>query len=434
MIEIFSDLEKRGILYQITDPEFIKSQAKSSEKFKFYCGFDPTSRSLHIGSLLPLLTMRRLQLAGHTPILLVGGATGMIGDPSGKSDERQLLTPDVIALNIQGIQKVASQFLSFEGPNAAIVVNNLDWFKNFSFLDFLREVGKYATVNHMLAKDSVKSRIESRDHGISYTEFSYMLLQGYDFYHLYKNFDCTVQLGGSDQWGNITAGTDLIRRFNYKNDEQAAAKNSIGMTMPLVTKADGKKFGKSETGTVWLDKESTSPYQLYQFLLQTSDEEVFKFLKYFSFKTYAEIESIMSTHHQQPEKRFAQNQLAEDILTLVHGKEECVKAQQASASLFSTDLKNMTSEQFAIVFAEVPSSDLSLSQLQDKLTLVDILASSGLCASKGAARKDIQGGGIYVNDERVDDVLLQITESHLLEGKKLLLRKGKKNYHLINFK
>ncbi len=428
MNKFFSDLQKRGLIYQVTD----ESLYAHDEKLNFYCGFDPTSDSLHLGSLLPLLTMRRFQKEGHKPILLLGGGTGMIGDPSGKSQARTLLSIDALSKNLAGIKKVASQFLSFEGPHSAIFVNNLDWLNSFSLLDFLRDVGKHYTINSMLAKDSVRARFEDRDQGISFTEFSYMLLQGFDFYHLHKVHQCQLQLGGSDQWGNVTAGTDLIRKKFFQ--EGLPASKAFGLTMPLVTKSDGQKFGKSESGTIWLTKEKNSSFEMYQFLVRTADQDIEKYLKFFSFRSLDEIDQIMKSHLAQPEKRLAQNALATELVQLIHGEAELSNAQKATESLFSGDVKDLSADQFALAFGSASSITSAKSRLKEKLLLIDLLVEARICTSKGNARKEIHGGGISVNGKKIPSVNKDITADELLSGDRLVLQKGKKTYVLIEFK
>lgn len=425
MRELISDLTQRGIVYQVTDEKL----AEEKGSITFYCGFDPTSDSLHVGHLFPLLTMRRFQLAGHKPIAVVGGATGMVGDPSGKSQERKFLSPDDIRQNVEGIKKELSKFLDFSGPNAAAIANNYDWFEKISFLEFLRDVGKHFTVNHMIQKESVRARLEDREHGISYTEFSYMLLQGYDFYHLFKHAGCRLQIGGSDQWGNITAGTELIRRMNFAHGEEAA--EVFGLTMPLLLKSDGQKFGKSESGAVWLNRDRTSPYQFYQFLLQTADADVERFLKLFSFKPLAEINAILTEQAKAPEKRLAQYALAEELTELVHGRDEVTKIKQASEALFKGDLKSLDEAAITAAFSQAPRLEIPKARLDDGVPLVDLLVETGLATSKGNARKDIAGGGIYVNDERMSDANLVVKSDSLIAGGRLVLRKGKKNYFLV---
>ena len=420
---LWNDLENRGLIKQFTAPELIAHI--NTKPITVYVGFDPTADSLHIGHLLPLLTLRRFQEAGHKVIALAGGATGMIGDPSGKSVERSLLTPEVIHSNVGKIRAILGKILKLDGPNPALVLNNADWFQNFSFLDFLRDVGKHFTVNHMMAKDSVKSRLEDRDHGISYTEFSYMLLQAYDFYHLHKNHHCELQMGGSDQWGNITAGTDLIRRMQ---DQESPA---YGLTLPLVLKSDGTKFGKSESGALWLDAAKTTPFQMYQYLMQTPDSDVMTHLNYFTFLTREERESLAVKIADAPEKREAQRALADALVQFIHGEEELRAAQAATQALFSNDLKTLSLDQVRTLFASSPSREISHSELASTPGLIDWLVSSGLCASRGMARKDIEGGGINLNNMRISDVNYRLSSESLLPSGACVLRKGKKSHFVL---
>lgn len=425
---LYQDLQFRGIIKQVTDPEL--EQALDSGPMTLYCGFDPTADSLHVGSLLPLLTLRRFQLAGHKVIALVGGATGMIGDPSFKAQERALLDEATLQRNLEGISKVIRKILPLEGENPAVVVNNYDWFKDMSYLKFLRDIGKHFTVNHMIAKESVRARLEDREHGISYTEFSYMLLQAYDFYRLHKDRGCRLQIGGSDQWGNITAGIELTRRM-----EAAAGRPQpklYGLTHPLVTKADGTKFGKTEQGTVWLDAKRTSPYRLYQFFIQTADADVMTFLKYFTFLSRDELQALEKSLQREPEKRAAQQALAREVVRLVHGETELARAESATQALFGTSIRDLDEATLLDVMSDAPSTQKPREVL-DSYTLIDALVDSGLCASKGAARKDIAAGGIYVNNERVSDVAATLRTSDLIGGSHIVLRKGKKNYHLLRF-
>ncbi len=421
---LYNELKERGLIYQETSERL---EQVLETPTTFYCGVDPTSDCLHIGSLLPLITMRRLQEKGHKPILLLGGATGMIGDPSGKSKERNLLTPDTILNNAEGIFADAKKVLNFTGPSSAVMVNNLDWMGPFGYIDFLRDVGKHFSVNAMLAKDSVKSRIESRDQGISYTEFSYMLLQSYDFYHLHKEMSCQLQIGGSDQWGNITAGVDLIRRMQG-NDQN---KDSVfGMTFPLVTKSDGSKFGKTEAGNVWLDPERTSPYQFYQFFVRLPDDEVVKLLYLFSLKSLDDIKASEARFKAEPHKREAQLALAEELTLLIHGAEELNKAKKAAEALFSGDFNSLDSKTLMDVFSDAPSLELPVADMQG-MDLVDLLVRSGLCSSKGAARKDIKAGAIYLNNNKFSGETLSSEEWPFLHSSLLILRRGKKNYCLV---
>ena len=434
-LDLFQDLEARGIVKQLTDPALSKALGKPQGKsMTVYCGFDPTSDSLHVGSLLPLLTLRRFQQAGHKVIAVVGGATGMIGDPSGKSQERSLLDDAQLSKNVAGIRTVFGRFLDLTGPNAAIVANNADWFKGVSYIDFLRDVGKHFTVNHMVAKESVRARLEDREHGISYTEFSYMLLQAFDYYHLWKKHGCNLQIGGSDQWGNITAGIELIRRIRAaesKNPSTEEAVDVFGMTHPLVSKADGTKFGKTEAGTLWLDPKRTSPYQFYQFFIQTADADVVNYLKFFTFLSIDEITRLEGSVKSEPEKRAAQTALARAVTTLVHGEEELARAEKASQALFGAAIRELDEKSLLDVMAGAPSTTKPLNVLQTGYALIDALVDTALCASKGAARKDITAGGIYINNERMVDPAATLKSDQLIAGRYVVLRKGKKTYHLL---
>ena len=428
-MKLFADLEARGLVKQITDPELPKILERNN--VTLYAGFDPTADSLHVGHFLPMLTLRRLQLAGHRPILVLGGATGMIGDPSGKSAERQLVSPEIIEQNAQSIKKSMEKIFDFDGKNGAILCNNADWFKGVSYIDFLRDIGKHFTVNHMVAKESVRARLEDREHGISYTEFSYMLLQAYDFYVLHKNHHCTLQIGGSDQWGNITAGCELIRRVAAA--EQKKAPEVSGLTMPLVTKADGGKFGKTESGTVWLSAHRTSPYQLYQFFIQTGDQDVITYLKYFTFLDMQEIDQLAETVCKKKEKRIAQQRLAEEVVELIHGKDELQRAISSSQALFQGNLADLDEKSLLDLFAEAPSLEKPFDKIQAGYDILDALVDAGVVPSKGAARREIQGGGINLNNERVTQADLRLTVSNLIAKRYLVFRKGKKSYHLIRF-
>lgn len=424
---LYDDLKTRGLIFQET---LEKTEEWLKTPRTFYCGFDPSSDCLHIGSLMPLLTMRRMQMAGHKPIVLLGGATGMIGDPSGKSAERNLLTKDVIEKNIFGIRQVIEKFIDLKGPQGAMIVNNATWMEKFTFIDFLRDVGKHFSVNYMLAKDSVKARIESTE-GISFTEFSYMLLQSYDFYVLNKNYNCQLQIGGSDQWGNITAGVELIRRMRFANN--ATNKDEVGgFTIPLVTKSDGSKFGKTEAGNIWLDSRKTSPYQFYQYFIRVTDEDVVKLLNYFSLAPRTQLDAILEETKSAPEKRTGQLFLARELTKLVHGEAELQKVEKASSTLFSGDLRELDKPMLLEVFGEAPSIKMPKTQL-GQVTLVDALVETGLCPSKGMARKDIQGGGVYVNNNRADKEDMIINSDTVLYGSILILRKGKKNYSMVLF-
>ena len=391
-----------------------------------YIGFDPTADSLHIGSLVPILLLVHLQKAGHKPIALVGGATGMVGDPSGKSEERNLLSEDVLRFNQEGVKKQLMQYLDFDEtkPNAAVMVNNYDWFKNFTFLDFIRDVGKHITVNYMMSKDSVKKRLEG-DTGMSFTEFTYQLVQGYDFYWLYKNKNAKLQMGGSDQWGNIVTGTELIRR--------KAAGEAFAFTCPLITKADGGKFGKTEKGNVWLAADKTTPYQFYQFWLNASDEDAEKWIMIFTFLNQPSINSILDKHKQDASKRLLQKRLAEEVTKFVHGDEECNKAIETTAKLFAN--QNVPAESLSVEDLEgmegVVKIDFSITKINAGIDAVSFLADTTIFASKGEARKLVQGGGVSINRKKVDNVQMKVDSSFLLHGKYLLVQKGKKNYYLV---
>ncbi|MFN4961640.1 MAG: tyrosine--tRNA ligase [Bacteroidota bacterium] len=394
-----------------------------------YIGFDPTADSLHIGSLLPILLLVHFQRAGHKPIALIGGATGMVGDPSGKSEERNLLNEETLQRNILGVKAQLEQFLNFSPtlPNAAELVNNYDWFKSISFIDFLRDTGKHITVNYMMAKDSVKKRIEGET-GISYTEFAYQLMQAYDFYWLFQQKQCKLQMGGSDQWGNMTTGTELIRR--------KCGGEAFVFTNPLVTKSDGGKFGKTESGNIWLDPAKTSPYQFYQFWLNASDTDATRWIKLFTFLTREEIDSITETHQQNPSARTLQRKLASEVTSFVHGQAELSKAIETTEKLFSnqqapieslseTDLEQIQ----GVVKVEVDKASLA-----EGIDIVSLLANTGIFPSKGEARKTIQGGGVSVNRKKIESVELKVESSFLLHQRYILIQKGKKNYFLITVK
>jgi tyrosyl-tRNA synthetase len=391
-----------------------------------YIGFDPTADSLHIGSLVPILLLVHFQKAGHKPIALVGGATGMVGDPSGKSEERNLLDEATLQSNIAGVKAQLEKFLDFSPAmvNAAEMANNYDWFKSISFIDFLRDAGKHITVNYMMAKDSVKKRLEGET-GISYTEFAYQLMQGYDFYWLYRNKNCKLQMGGSDQWGNMTTGTELIRR---KSGGEAFV-----FTNPLITKADGGKFGKTEKGNVWLDAQKTSPYQFYQFWLNASDEDAMKWIKIFTFLPKQQIEELLSAHKDDPSKRILQKKLAQEITLFVHGHDEYEKATQTTEKLFAN--QHAAAETLSIEDLEgmegVVKSDFAKEKITAGIDVVSFLAETSIFPSKGEARKTIQGGGVSINRRKIDNVQHAINASLLLHNKYLLIQKGKKNYYLV---
>ncbi len=416
-MSFFADLQARGLVEQVSDPSL--GALLDAGDLTAYCGFDPTGPSLHVGSLLQIVGLMRLQRAGHRPIALVGGATGMIGDPSGKTEERKLLTVDVLRENVAGIRAQLERFLDFS-PGRALLVNNYDWFEGVRFIDFLRDVGKHFSVNMMLAKESVRARLEDREHGISYTEFSYMLLQSYDFLHLADAHDCRLQIGGTDQWGNITAGIDLVRRVR--------GKQVFGYTQPLVTTADGKKFGKTEAGTsVWLDAARTSAYQMFQYFLNADDRDAGRLLRYFTFLPAPRIAEIAAESGKAPEKRIAQRELAREVTRMVHGEAETAKAEETAASLFggAADVR--------AIAANAPRTPFPKSELDDGIPVIKLLTASRLAPSVSAARRDIEGGGVYVNEERIARIDHKVGPGDLKDGRFVLLRKGKKNYHVIEF-
>jgi len=422
-MKLIEELRWRGMLQDIMPGT---EEQLNKEMTTGYIGFDPTADSLHIGSLVPILLLVHLQKAGHKPIALVGGATGMIGDPSGKSEERNLLDEATLAKNVAGIGRQLEKFLDFNSakPNAAELVNNYDWFKDISFISFLRDVGKHITINYMMAKDSVKKRIEG-EVGLSYTEFAYQLMQGYDFYWLFKNRNCKLQMGGSDQWGNITTGTELVRR--------KAGGEAFAFTCPLITKADGGKFGKTESGNVWLDASRTSPYQFYQFWLNASDPDAEKWIKIFTFLPKEEIESLLKEHSKDPGKRLLQKKLAEEVTSFVHGKEEYEKAIETTQKLFAN--QNAPAETLSIEDLEgmegVIKFDFSKEKISSGIDIVSFLAETEIFPSKGEARKMVQGGGVSINRKKVDNIQFAIENSVLLHNKYILVQKGRKNYYLV---
>ena len=422
-MSFIDELEWRGLVHQTTHEDL--GARLESELFTLYCGFDPTADSLHIGHLLPLIGLARFQRAGHRPIALMGGATGMIGDPSFKSAERSLITLEEVKRNVEGIEQQLRRLLSFEGDNAAIVVNNYDWLGQLSLVDFLRDVGKHFSVNTMMAKDAIRARLEDRDHGISFTEFSYPLLQSYDFLHLFNTYGCRLQIGGSDQWGNIVAGMDLTRR---KGVDAA----TYALTFPLLTKSDGTKFGKTEGGNVWLDPEKTSPYQFYQFWLNQADADTPKYLRSFTFLSKEEIEALDESVTAAPDKREAQHRLAAEVTRIVHGDEALAVAEKATKAMFGGDLAGLDDAALLDIFSDVPSSEHNRSELAGDTLLLDALVEHGLFKSKGEARRMIQSGGVYLNNERVA-VDLKLTEASLCSEGIAVVRKGKKHYHLMKF-
>lgn len=426
MQDIISELSWRGLINQTTDDANLPRLLMEKQR-TLYVGFDPTADSLHVGHLVALMVLRRFQQAGHRPIPLVGGATGMIGDPSGKSEERNLLSPELLRANIAGMEPQLRRFLDFDcGPNSAILVNNYDWMGKFGYLEFLRDVGKHFPVNVMLTKDSVRSRLDRTDAGLSYTEFSYMLLQAYDFVHLYQQYGCELQVGGSDQWGNITAGIDLARRLG--------GVQLYGCTCPLLTKSDGSKMGKTESGALWLSPERTSPYHFYQYWIRLDDADVGRCLRFFTDLGREEIDALLAEHQADPGGRAAQRRLAAELTRLVHGDDGLRTAQRATDIFFGAEINQLSDAQLAGIFADVPSYELPRGRLADSgLPMIDALVCSGLCKSKGEARRIITQGGAYVNNRRVDSMESQLTPADLASESTIVLRSGKKNYALLRF-
>jgi len=422
-VNVYETLSQRGFISHQSDE---KMADKLAQSVVLYAGFDPTAESLHIGNLLQIMLLAQFQRHGHRPIALVGGATAMIGDPSGKSEERNLLTEETIQKNLAGIKAQLQHFLDFDsGDNAAIMVNNADWIGQFSFVEFLRDVGKYFRVGEMMGKESVRKRLQS-DVGMSFTEFSYQLLQAYDFLHLNREHNCILQVGGDDQWGNITAGIDLTRKLE--------AKAVYGITSPLITDASGQKFGKTSTGRkCWLDANLTSPYEFYQYWIRSDDRDVIKLLKYFTFLPLEEIEQLAKELQEQPEKRQAQKVLAQEVTRLVHGDEQLAVAQKAAQVLFGEEISGLSDRDLSSIFADVPSTTLTRNQLDQGLVLLDILCECKLCKSRGEAKKLIKSGGAYVNNVRVDTIEHTLTTDSLASETILILRSGKKNYHLVRF-
>ena len=421
MPNVFDEFQWRGLVYDATEelPELL-----AGEKVTAYIGFDPTSDSLQVGNLLALMGLARLQRFGHTPIALAGGGTGMIGDPSGKAQERQLLSREQVEANVEAIKVQMGRFLDFEVTgNPARILNNAGWLMPISLIEFLRDVGKHFTVNYMMAKDSVKSRLE-REEGISYTEFSYMLLQAYDFLHLFEHHQCELQAGGSDQWGNITAGVELIRRVQ--------GKRAYGLVYPLVTSAGGVKLGKTESGTVWLDPNRTSPYRFYQFWLNQDDADVINYLKYFTWLGKPEIGEIEHKLEEHPERREAQRTLAQEMTLIVHGEPALARAEQASQVLFGGEIAGLSAGDIQDIFADVPSTRVPKQAFEaEGMVVVDLLETVGMVRSKGEARRLIAGGGIYANNVRVGDDSERVSLADAIDGQFLVLRKGKKTYHVV---
>lgn len=421
MTLLSDDLTWRGLVNQVTDPKIFT--LLNSGEVTAYIGFDPTADSLHIGHMLQLLNLRRLQLSGNTPIVLAGGATGMIGDPSFKSNERHLLDEETIRANVQGVRSQLEQFLDFSGKNAATLVNNFDWTSRIDVISFLRDVGKHFTVNQLIARESVRARLEDREQGISFTEFSYALMQANDFLHLYETKGCTLQMGASDQWGNIVSGVDLIRKVK--------GVQAFGLVSPLVTKSDGTKFGKTESGTIWLSPKRTSPFAFYQFLLRTADADVMQYLKYFSFLSHETIESLAHDTRDQPQMRAAQKTLAKELTVLVHGEAALASAVKASDALYSEAIYHLDAQLLEDIAQEARSATLPASEIG--IPVVDALVRTGLCPSKAAARTALEQGGISLNNAKCGSVEQRVVQQDLLHNKYVMLRRGKKDYAVLSF-
>ncbi|MFD3220906.1 tyrosine--tRNA ligase [Staphylococcus saprophyticus] len=416
---LLEDLKWRGLIYQQTDESGIEN-ILNKEQVTLYCGADPTADSLHIGHLLPFLTLRRFQEHGHRPLVLIGGGTGMIGDPSGKSEERTLQTEAQVETNVQGINKQMHKIFEFDTEKGAKLVNNKDWLGQISLIDFLRDYGKHVGVNYMLGKDSIQTRLE---HGISYTEFTYTILQAIDFGHLNRTYNCKVQVGGSDQWGNITSGIELMRRM-YGQTE------AYGLTIPLVVKSDGKKFGKTEGGAVWLDAAKTSPYEFYQFWINTTDDDVIKFLKYFTFLEQEEIEALEKSLNEAPHLREAQKALAENVTRFIHGQDALDDAIRISQALFAGDLQSLSASELKEGFKDVPQVELR----SETRNIVEVIVETGISSSKRQAREDVNNGAIYINGIRQQDVNYELTSEDKIENEFTIIRRGKKKNFMVNYK
>jgi tyrosyl-tRNA synthetase len=423
-MNILDELEARGLVQDVTHADALRERLAGGA-VPFYTGYDPTASSLHLGSLVQIVAQARLQRAGHKPIVLVGGATGMIGDPSGKTEERQLLDEDTLRANVEAVRGQLARFLEFgDGATDAVLVDNADWFGSMGYIEFLRDVGKHLTLNYMMAKESVRARLEDREQGISYTEFSYMLLQAYDFVHLSRSHGCRLQVGGSDQWGNITAGVELGRKLG--------GPHLFGIVTPLLLDASGQKMGKTAAGTrVWLDPERTSPYAFYQYLLNVDDADVEKLLKIFSWRPLDEIEALVKRHAEAPHRREGQRTLAEDLTRWVHGEDALRRAVAASQVMFGGSLEELSDADLEPLLSDVPSSELPKDELAGGVDLVDLLARTGLAKSKGAARRLVKQGGVYVNNVRETDPEATLTTEHLGTETMLVLRAGKKSYHVV---
>ncbi len=424
MSGLFDELTWRGLVHQVTDDAL--AARLDAERITAYIGFDPSADSLHVGHLQQICTLRRLQDAGHRPIALVGGGTGMIGDPSGKSDERVLLSAETLAANREGIGAQLERFLDFSDGgsqgNGAVLADNVEWLGPMGLLEFLRDVAKSFSVNEMIRKDSVRARLDGREQGLSFTEFSYMLLQSWDFVQLFDRYDCTLQLGGSDQWGNITEGVDLVRRLR--------STHAFGLTSPLITKADGTKFGKTESGSVWLDADRTSPYQFFQFWLGASDADVGGYLRRLTFLPRAEIDELDAATSARPERRQAQRVLARELTTLVHGADAAAGAERAGAVLFTEDIAGLDAGSLEVVLADAPTSVVAAGELEAGVPIVQALISSGLAGSRGAARRDLASGSVYVNNRR-EEAERDLTTADALHGRWVLLRRGRRNQHVL---
>ncbi len=431
MADVFAELKWRGLINQTTDDENLGAWLAERPR-SVYAGFDPTADSLHVGHLMALMILRHFQKAGHRPIALLGGATGMIGDPSGKSEERVLLSEESLAANISGMERQIRRLLDFDcGDRSALVLNNYDWMGRFGYLEFLRKVGKHFPLNVMLTKDSVKSRLERTDAGLSYTEFSYMLLQAYDFVHLNRHYDCEIQVGGSDQWGNITAGIDLARRINAL---ESRAVQLYGVTCPLLTKSDGAKMGKTESGALWLSPEKTSPYQFYQYWINLDDADVGKCLRFFTDLEEAQIDAILAEHEADQGRRVAQRRLATEITRLIHDEEGLQTATRATEIFFGAEIDDLSDAQLGQIFADVPSRELARADLEGEgLAIIDALHAAGLSKSKAEARRTITQGGAYVNNRRITDIDARLTVENLASETVMVLRSGKKRYALLRF-
>ncbi|WP_182201104.1 tyrosine--tRNA ligase [Paraliobacillus salinarum] len=421
-MDILKDLQERGLIQQMTDEEGLKNHL-ASQTVTLYCGFDPTADSLHIGHLVPALMLKRFQQAGHRPIALIGGGTGMIGDPSGRTDERQLNDTKTVQYFSDSITNQLAGILDFDNKeNGAVARNNAEWLNQITIIEFLRDTGKHFGINYMLAKDSVQSRLEN---GISFTEFTYMILQSFDFLNLYEKENCSLQIGGSDQWGNITAGMELIRRAKAEGEEAKV----YGLTVPLITKADGTKFGKTAGGAVWLDPKKTSPYEFYQFWINTDDRDVIKFLKYFTFLSMEEIAALEKELEDAPEKRLPHRRLAEEMTILVHDKAALEQAEKITAALFSGDIKALNGNEIEQGFKDVPTIEFPK---EDKL-IVDLLVDAGISSSKRQAREDVSNGAVYVNGDRQQELSYTISAEDRIDDKFTIIRRGKKKYYLIKY-